>query len=88
MLGLTRRPRRAVPGRPGRPHRLHHRADQRVVELADAAAADQPGGLSGLDIPADGLAVHPRQLTPTRRSPWPSSQARSTSRTSITETSR
>ena len=63
LLGQQRLPRRAVPAGPHRADRGHHRPEQLVGQLVFAALADQARGHRRLDVPARGLAIHPRPLT-------------------------
>jgi hypothetical protein len=60
-MSLQRFPGRPDTTRPVRAHRGDHRPKQLIRQLPRAAFLRQPGGLGGVDIPADGLSVHPRQ---------------------------
>ena len=64
-----------------------HRTDQLVAQRRLPGLPSEPGGLRRLDIPTRGLAIHARPPGDVRK-PAPSSHQRSTSRTSITSTSR
>ena len=55
-------PRLAVPVRACRTDRVDDLADELVGDRAHARVADQPSGLGRGDVPASGLAVHPRPL--------------------------
>jgi hypothetical protein len=87
VVGAQRFPRLTMSLGAVRTHRGHHRADQLVTELLDTAFTIQPCRHGSVHIAAGGLAVHsgPNSHRP---QPEPDSHNRSTSRISITETSR
>ena len=87
LAGLQLIPRPAMPARTHRPDRLSDLPDQLIGQLPRAAVTSQPSLCRRRHMPAGGLAVHPA-CSATLRSPAPDSQARSTSRISVTATSR
>ena len=87
VAGLQLRPALAVPVRAHRPHHRHDLPDQLIGELLFTSPAGQAGRHRRRHVTLGCLAVH-AGLRGHARSLFPASQARSTSRISITDTSR
>jgi hypothetical protein len=87
VTGRQQRPALAVPVAPVRADPLGHGAEQLIAELPLAPGPGQAARPRRFHIPADGLAVYPRQPGH-RAEPSPRSHSRSTSLISCTPTSR
>ena len=71
-----------------RTHCGHHRADQLITELVDTTFTIQPRRHRGIHIAPRRLAVHPGLGSHPPQTQTPTATPVSTSRISITETSR